>query len=244
MNLRLTETWAYYCENFQGQQQSLQPETDKRMHVYAMSQLLLENVGGEQQLLFDMQLERVRRLQIALQCQKLWHRVQARTVVLARLKEVYLKVVNPREVARLMGKVVTKRKCGPPLPPRSADGVEPYYYYLDLRSAVTTFDKPRLLGNHDLAAPYWRWVPIKHKDKMLFVNPSTGRYTYLSARQAAITIQRLARNTQVSPNSPFSCTMIDSGLAALVFEGWSFLSRRESGTCTPHSIFALCKECV
>jgi len=68
------------------------------------------------------------------------------------------------------------------------------FYYVNLKTNVTQWEKPVLLGPEDLDDPPDEWREVKGEDgKTYYMNPGTGQVSLLTEDRAAHIIQKLVR---------------------------------------------------
>ncbi|CAE7668587.1 unnamed protein product [Symbiodinium microadriaticum] len=74
-------------------------------------------------------------------------------------------------------------------------------YYVNIYTGVSDWAKTPLLKAHqDLPTlPYYRWVQLHYSEQPLYVNPLTGKYTFLTPDHAARIIQSMIRNWMLKP---------------------------------------------
>jgi hypothetical protein len=151
----------------------LKPENKKKYYEWILRHIVIDTRKGKFVLLFKNQLEKSKKRECLIKIQAHWRRALVRPRIIEMLDKIYLKV-----------KVST---------------LDPACYYLHRYNGVSTWEKPKLLGNHDLYTQpiVSHWVPVYYQHEGItythYVNPFTGLYTHLLPDQAARKIQHLAR---------------------------------------------------
>lgn len=159
----------------------LRPDQKKSYYNWLLNHLAIDTRQGTFRVLFARQLMRSQKLEMIIKIQSVWRRALVRPTIVSLLDQFMLKV--------------------------KVSGDDWTSYYLNLKTGASSWDKPFLLGPLDLPTePSRRWVPIYFYNldgnlEKQYVNPYTGKYTALTPREAAVRIQRLARNFLLKPIS-------------------------------------------
>lgn len=152
----------------------LHPSNKNHYYAWILNHLVIDTRKGRFQVVFANQLEKSRKLEMIIKIQSQWRRALVRPIIIRKLDALMLKVKS-----------------------------EPYdgapIYYLNRFTGASNWNKPKLLGIYDIPTqPSRRWVPIHYEHNgvpsIYYVNPFTGKYTYMMPDQAAKIIQSLVRN--------------------------------------------------
>jgi len=152
----------------------LHPANKNHYYAWILNHLVIDTRKGKFQVAFANQLEKSRKLEMIIKIQAQWRRALVRPTIIKKLDSLMLKVKS-----------------------------EPYegssIYYLNRLTGASSWVKPKLLGKYDIPTePSRRWVPIRYEHNgvpsLYYVNPFTGKYTYLVPDMAARVIQSLVRN--------------------------------------------------
>lgn len=152
----------------------LQPERKHDLYCWAIDHLAVDTRKGSFRVLFGCQMLKSRKLEMITKMQSAIRKF----------------LVGPR-IVKLYDQFILKVKNSVNEPDNC--------YYLDIRTGVSSWEKPSLLGWRDLPTkPTFRWVPftyaLEQGNFQHFVNPYTGKYTHLTLDQAATLIQGVVRS--------------------------------------------------
>ena len=153
----------------------VKPSRKLDLFRWAINNMVVDTRKGRFKVLFACQMQRSRKLEMVMKMQAVFRMAMARPLAIRLLDRHFL-------VVRVSHKADEKN-----------------VYYVDRRSGVSSWDKPKLLRSSDLPTkPKNVWYSVKYLHGDLhyehYVNPYNGRYTHLSINRAATIIQCLARN--------------------------------------------------
>jgi len=149
-------------------------------YVWAVDHIRVDTRGERFRVLFEIQLNKSRKGELLTRLQAQWRRAVCANMKLRPIYDEFMVKVNVRPEA------------------------DSEAYYVDRRTGVSQWEKPRLLGTHtDLTdQPSHRWVELvyEHDGEYFqhFVNPWTGKYSHYTQDQA-IRIMQVRTSSLSSP---------------------------------------------
>lgn len=153
-------------------------QNKKQLHLWLLDRLLIDKRKGEFKVVFSIDLQKSKKLDCIIKIQAMWRRSLVRPFIV-KLYDAFLVKVHV-----------------------SAYDHTPYY--LNTKTGVSAWVKPVLLGPYDLpTVPTRRWVGVTYYHRGVYtqhyVNPYTGKYTYMVPDQAIKVIQLLVRKFLLYP---------------------------------------------
>lgn len=166
----------------------LHPKHKLELYDWVLKHLVIDTRHGTFKVIWSNQYEKSRKREMVIKIQSVWRRALVRPPIVRRLDTFMLKV--------------------------QISAYDHTCYYLNLLNGVTQWERPRLLGSYDLPTqPTRRWVAVNYPDSPVqyYVNPYTGKYTYLVPHRAACIIQSLVRNLLLKTISMPMADFIQAG---------------------------------
>lgn len=159
----------------------LKKEHMKLLYSWAVDRIVVDKRHGKFQVMFMNQYIKSNKLSLIIKLQALWRRNAVQKIM-----------------SRVLDKFMIKVRV-------SARG--PEFYYLNLNTGASNWQKPPLMGRYDLPSdPEYIWRKMKYFDRSSgsytdhFVNPFTGRFSHLSVDRAVRLLQNLVRKHQLWVN--------------------------------------------
>ena len=175
----VTDEYIKKCSNDiekQRQPPMLLPENKTQLHHWLIDNIIVDKRHGKFQVMFRVQRKKSVKMDAIVMIQSVFRMSSVRSKVPAMVDRYLLKVQN---------------SC------HDANDA----YYINIYTGVSNWAKSPLLKAHqDLPTlPYYRWVQLPYSERLLFVNPLTGKYTFLTPDRAARMIQSMVRNWMLKP---------------------------------------------
>ena len=161
----------------------LRQSNAKALHLYLLKSLVLDLRDQNFRVVFRSQLEKSRRLELVVTLQRVWRGHCGRKVALRLMLSTTLRI--------------------------RVDRTSSSYYFINRRTGISSWDKPKLLNRFDLPVED-KWCDIVYEQysapsvsssssslsirTIQYVNPAWGAYSHLSTYHAAYLIQRGYRN--------------------------------------------------
>jgi hypothetical protein len=179
LNDWITEDYIRTCSNdIERQQQPplLRAENKTALYHFLINNIVTDKRHGKFQVMFKVQLKKSVKMESIIKIQSVFRRAIARSRVPAKVDKYLLKIQNSL--------------------------YDPYNcYYLNVYTGISDWYKSPLLKEHqDLPTqPYYRWVQLPYSEQPLYVNPLTGKYTFLTPDRASRMMQSMVRNWMLRP---------------------------------------------
>jgi hypothetical protein len=144
-----------------------------KLYKWAMNGVVLDTRKGRFNVLFGCQYVKSRKMEMLIKLQAHFRRCLTKPRIIEILQNKLIKIKVH---------VSNNDEC----------------YYINKKTGESFWDKPRLLGGSDLRVqPKYEWVPLTYfSDGLLYqhyVNPWTGKFTYITVVKAASVIQAMVR---------------------------------------------------
>lgn len=149
----------------------LHPKRKLELYDWVLKHMVIDTRRGTFKVVWSNQYEKSRKREMIVKIQSVWRRALVRPIIVAKLDKFMLRV--------------------------KLSAWDESSYYINLNTGATQWERPKLLGPQELPTiPTRRWVPVNYPDSYVqyYVNPFTGKFTYLVPDRAARIIQSLIRN--------------------------------------------------
>lgn len=145
-----------------------------KLYKWAMNGVVLDTRKGRFNVLFGCQYVKSRKMEMLIKLQAHFRRCLTKPRIIEILQNKLIKIKVH---------VSNNDEC----------------YYINKKTGESFWDKPKLLGGSDLRVqPKYEWVPLTYfSDGLLYqhyVNPWTGKFTYITVVKAATVIQAMVRS--------------------------------------------------